>query len=346
MRPPGQVATRLFMAALLLAGCALINPSAAPASAPDGSAPPSGTGTQPSGSASTTPSLSSTALSSLIHPDALAESLAAFQSIADESDGNRAAGTVGYERSVEYVTRQLTAAGYEVSRQEFSAGGTVGWNLIVERAGTGQGVLIVGAHLDSVAVGPGMNDNASGAVALLALAEALIQLPPPSLTIRFAFWGAEENGPHGSQAYVDSLAPAAVSEIRAYLNVDMIGSPNGLAFVYDEPGAAPGSEAVTNVVSGYFRQRGRPWEPIDLAGDSDHGPFSAAGVATGGLFAGGREPVTADQAPRHGAIAGQPADPCSHQACDTLDNVSLARLALMTDALGAAIVTLSSGPSS
>src|SRR5690606_12607214 len=131
---------------------------------------------------------------------------------------------------------------YEVERVRFDAAGTESWNLIAERAGSGSGVVMVGAHLDSVPVGPGINDNASGTSALLAIAAALAELPEPVATVRFAFWGAEEGGPFGSQAYVDALDGAGVAEIGAYLNIDMIGSPNGVTFVYDEPGAADGSD--------------------------------------------------------------------------------------------------------
>lgn len=47
------------------------------------------------------------------------EHLEAFQAIADENDGNRAAGTSGYEDSVEYVKSTLEAAGWTVTIDEF-----------------------------------------------------------------------------------------------------------------------------------------------------------------------------------------------------------------------------------
>ena len=43
----------------------------------------------------------------------------ALQEIADDNDGNRAAGTSGYDASVDYVERRLERAGYRVTRQEF-----------------------------------------------------------------------------------------------------------------------------------------------------------------------------------------------------------------------------------
>src|SRR5690606_29333304 len=46
--------------------------------------------------------------------------LQALQRIADENDGNRAAGTSGHEASVDYFEWQLKKAGYVTSRQAFT----------------------------------------------------------------------------------------------------------------------------------------------------------------------------------------------------------------------------------
>lgn len=47
------------------------------------------------------------------------EHQAAFQAIADANGGTRAAGTPGYDASVDYVVEKLTAAGYNVTLDEF-----------------------------------------------------------------------------------------------------------------------------------------------------------------------------------------------------------------------------------
>jgi hypothetical protein len=44
----------------------------------------------------------------------------ALQQIADANGGNRAAGTTGYKASVDYIVEKATAAGYEVSLDEFT----------------------------------------------------------------------------------------------------------------------------------------------------------------------------------------------------------------------------------
>ena len=50
----------------------------------------------------------------------VAKHLAAFQAIADENEGNRAAGTPGYDASVEYVKNTLEEEGYDVELQSFT----------------------------------------------------------------------------------------------------------------------------------------------------------------------------------------------------------------------------------
>ena len=276
----------------------------------------------------------------LVDAPALMEHLEALQAVADANDGNRATGSAGFEASVDYVASALEAAGYVVERRAFDARGVPSANLIADRLGSSDDVIVVGAHLDSVVAGPGINDNGSGVAALLVIAEALAGLPAPRHTFRFAFWGAEEGGPFGSAAYVEALDSAERDRIVAYLSFDMLASPNAVRFVYDEAGAALGSDRLTDLFAATMDTAGLAWEPIDLEGDSDHGPFSDAGIPTGGLFSGGIEPVTDAQAEAFGAVAGEPADPCSHRACDTIDNVDTGTLEEMARIIAGVLVEL------
>ena len=50
--------------------------------------------------------------------------------------------------------------------------------------------------------------------------------------------------------------------------------------------------------------------------------------------------MTDTQAATFGAIAGEPADSCSHRACDTLDNVDLATLEEMADVIAHVLTAL------
>ncbi len=69
-------------------------------------------------------------------------------------------------------------------------------NVLAEtRKGNPDQVVMLGAHLDSVPEGPGINDNGSGTAGLLEYAEKLAKLKVPVKNkVRFAWWAAEEAG--------------------------------------------------------------------------------------------------------------------------------------------------------
>ncbi|HEX2221661.1 MAG TPA: M20/M25/M40 family metallo-hydrolase [Candidatus Limnocylindria bacterium] len=293
------------------------------------------------------PALTSEALRDAISAADIRPRLEQLERIAAANGGNRAAGTAGYDASVDHVTAGLEAVGYRVERQPFTfahgaAGQVASVNLVAERPGVeGARVLMLGAHLDSVPERAGINDNASGSMMLLALAEGLAQLAQPEHTVRFAFWGAEEPGLYGSSAYVDSLTVVERERLIAYLNFDMVGSPNYIRFIYDDRAAAPGSSEITRLFADHFESAGLAWDTFDLSGKTDHAPFAAARIPTGGLFSGGGELKTDAQAAAFGGTAGVPADACDDAACDTTANVNDAALEELSDAAADALVRLS-----
>jgi hypothetical protein len=64
-------------------------------------------------------------------------------------------------------------------------------------------VVIVGAHLDSWDLGQGTTDNGTGTCAVLETARTLVRAGiKPKRTIRFCLFTGEEQGLHGSRAYV------------------------------------------------------------------------------------------------------------------------------------------------
>ena len=72
-------------------------------------------------------------------------------------------------------------------------------NVIADLPGRRGGAVLLGAHLDSVANGPGINDNGSGSALVLEIARQARRLGVrPASGLRFAFWGAEELGLVGS----------------------------------------------------------------------------------------------------------------------------------------------------
>jgi Zn-dependent M28 family amino/carboxypeptidase len=62
-------------------------------------------------------------------------------------------------------------------------------------------------------------------------------------------------------------------------------------------------------------------------------------IPASGLFTGAEEAKTEEQAAIWGGTAGEPFDPCYHQACDTIDNVSAEALDVNTDAIAFATLT-------
>ena len=211
--------------------------------------------------------------------------------------------------------------------------------------------VVVGAHLDSVEEGPGINDNGSGTSTILEIAEQAAQLrQDPRNRLRFAFWGAEEAGLVGSTAYVNDLvANGEIGTIEANLNFDMVGSPNFVRFVYDgdtsdtppPPGGAPaGSGQIEQLFVRYFRSQGLVTDPTAFDGRSDYGAFIANGRPAGGLFTGAEGIKTQRQESIYGGFAGLAFDPCYHQACDTFFNLSYTALDQMSDAAAHATWTL------
>ena len=220
-------------------------------------------------------------------------------------------------------------------------------NVIAEtQGGRDDRVVVVGAHLDSVPEGPGIQDNGSGSAAILEIALQMAELEiEPRNQERFAWWGAEESGLLGSEFYVDQLSKRDIKDIALNLNFDMIGSPNFVRFVYDGDGsdtalAGPnGSGVIEDVFLDYFADQGLDNEPTEFSGRSDYGPFIAVGIPAGGLFTGAEGIKSPEQVEIYGGTAGDQYDPCYHLACDTFDNISLTALAEMSDAAAHAVLT-------
>ena len=212
-------------------------------------------------------------------------------------------------------------------------------NVIAETpAGDADRLVVIGAHLDSVQVGAGMNDNGSGSAVILEVAEQLRGLRP-SNRVRFVWWAAEELGLLGSRRYVGRLSPAARNAHALYINLDMVGSPNFGRFVYDGDASNvhPASAAIERVFARYFDSRGLAYRGTSLGGNSDHGPFAQAGIPVGGLFTGADGVKSTAEASVFGGSAGRPYDPCYHRACDNEANVSGVALKQMAGAAAHAI---------
>ncbi|MBV8930820.1 MAG: M20/M25/M40 family metallo-hydrolase, partial [Mycobacteriaceae bacterium] len=214
-------------------------------------------------------------------------------------------------------------------------------NVIAQtKTGSTQNVVMVGAHLDSVRAGPGIDDNGSGVAAVLETAMQLGSSPAIQNAVRFGFWGAEELGLVGSQKYIESLDVNALKDIALYLNFDMIASPNPGYFTYDGDQSLPpnpnqngprvpeGSAGIERTLVTYLTSRGRTAEDTSFEGRSDYQGFIQAGIPAGGLFTGAEEKKTAEQVRLWGGQADQPFDPNYHQKTDTIDHIDRTALGI------------------
>ncbi|TYB54408.1 M28 family peptidase [Nonomuraea sp. PA05] len=248
--------------------------------------------------------------------------LTQFQSIATANGGTRRSTGNGYLQSVTYIEDRLRAAGYTVVRQSCTTtycSSGAGPNLIADwPGGDANQVIMSGAHLDSVAAGPGINDNASGSANLLEVALTLAQRNPTlAKHVRFGWWTDEEQGLNGSEYYVASLSAAERQRIQVYYNYDMTGSTNGGYFInnINTTGAAYLKEF-------YDRLSLQPEENVEGANRSDDASFRNAGIASSGVAAGASATKTSAQAAKWGGTAGRAYDSCYHAACDTTTNIN------------------------
>jgi Zn-dependent M28 family amino/carboxypeptidase len=215
------------------------------------------------------------------------------------------------------------------------------------KTGDTKNVVLAGAHLDSPARSPGINDNGSGVAALLEAASALGAQPRITNAVRFAFWGSESEGP---TKYVRGLA-RDLDDVAMYLSVNMIGSPNAGYFTYDgDQSGQPnpdvplqsvpaGSAGVERTLAGYLNLAGVRPADMPLSRTTDYGPFMATGVAVGGLTAGSSQRKTEVQARLWGGRAGVAFDPNYNTSRDNAGNIDRQALSVMGQALAFAVAT-------
>jgi hypothetical protein len=256
------------------------------------------------------------------------------QLAAPELDG-RAAGSAGDVAARAYLVERfrclgLTAGGADGSyEQPFATAGRATANVIGYVAGddadVGDDIIVVGAHHDHLGGGRlGANDNASGAVALLAIAQAVRQHGRPRRTIAFVLFGGEELGLLGSRAFAAS-PPATLPLARVVynINLDMVGSYASTGAV-NAMGTFRGLPATAIV--GALR-RAHPALRVGVGGrgvGSDHEAFCAAGIPYVFFWTPDRR--------------------CYHARCDTVEHLDAAHLADIAAFAGALVDGLAASP--
>ena len=219
-------------------------------------------------------------------------------------------------------------------------------NMIAETpGGNANRIIVVGAHLDSVREGPGINDNGSGCATLLELARLMDEQGyDPVNKIVFAWWGAEEQGLLGSYFYINDLYenhPAQYQSVGMYLNLDMTASPNYIRGVCDSDGSdippdigyiPPGASELEATIVNYFNSRSLPVSYISLTSASDQYCFAMYGVPSSFLYAGASGLKNQEQQDLFGGTVGQPYDSYYHTPLDNIANINTSIMQEMAQA--------------
>ena len=229
-----------------------------------------------------------TAVTSTTEPETVAGQIAyGHMEAISEGIGPRAAGKTEEAQTAQYIVSLFERLGYVSELHPFST--TVeekvinSANVIALKPGESPREIIVGAHYDSVEIGKGADDNASGVAVILEVAERIRNQDTP-YTIRFILFGAEEVGLQGSQYYAAQMTGEQIQNTVAMINLDSI-SAGDYAYIYGDEGERGGIRdwaldfASKNNLSLQTQLGENPKYPPGTTGDwSDHAPFKAVGI--------------------------------------------------------------------
>ena len=272
--------------AVALAGCTGAEPASGPQSPADSSPPPSATSSAP---ATPTRTPTPTPTPALFDP---AAAFAIVEQLATQI-GPREAASAAFDEAVVYVISRFESIGYEVTTMPVPVPAGDSWGVPVA-AGTSENVIadppgfdagrphvVIGAHLDTVAVAPGAEDNGSGVAVMLELARMAME-QPPALPVRFIAFGAEEPRGRGddlhhfgSQNYVAALPAPQLDVVQAMVSLDRVG------VAADAVPVSTGGTGPTTVLDALLAAAGSAGIPArqgDQNRASDHWSFEKAGI--------------------------------------------------------------------
>ena len=239
--------------------------------------------------------------------------------LASEKLGGRVPGTAGDTAARAYIVEQLKCLGLEpggfdgsylqpfVDNDNHDTANVIGY-LRGTDAKVGDQIIVIAAHHDHLGNGLyGANDNASGVVAMLAIAQAIRQHGDPKRTIAFVAFGAEEAGLLGSQYFVAHPPPLLpIAKIVQDINLDMVGSYSSKGFVA-AMGTFPRLPARTLLDKLTAKNPKLHVGVGGRASRSDHLAFCKAGIPY--------------------VFFWTPDARCYHEACDTADKIDRKHMA-------------------
>ena len=204
-----------------------------------------------------------------------------------EGIGPRLTGTEAESKTATYLVLEFERLGYVSELRPFSVpveGKVINSaNVMAVKPGASPQEIIVGAHYDSVEVGKGADDNASGVAVILEVAERLRDQNTP-YTIRFLLFGAEEVGLQGSAYYVSQMTDEQIQNTVAMINLDSV-TAGDIAYIYGDEGE---KGKIRDWALNFAQEHDltlqtqlgeNPEYPSGTTGDwSDHAPFKDVGI--------------------------------------------------------------------
>lgn len=234
----------------------------------------------------------------------------------------------GNRRAIAFIAEQLRSWGYEPVLQEFEPRpGVRSANVVATLRGTVDPDLsyVVSSHFDSVEGGPGSDDDATGASALLEAARVLARRPQRA-TIQFAFFTGEEAGLLGSREFVRRARADSVRIVGA-LNNDMVGWQNDHRFDetirYSNDGLRDVQHGAALLFTSLITYDSKYYQSTDAAAY-----YEAYGDIVGGI---GSYPILGN--------------PHYHQSHDVLETVDQRQVAEVSKTTVATLMLMASSPS-
>jgi hypothetical protein len=236
----------------------------------------------------------------------------------------------GNKLAAEYLFDTYKSLGYAPEFQWFERQNALGGktaNVVATLRGTVNPELIyvVSSHYDSVAIGPGADDDSSGTAALLETARLLANQPQPA-TIVFASFTGEEAGLLGSREFVRRAVADKLAIVGA-LNNDMVGWANDYrldnTIRYSNPGIRDIQHAAAMQFSNLITYDALYYKGTDAAAY-----YEAFGDIVGGI---GSYPVLSS--------------PHYHQSHDVLENMNHQLITEVAKTTAATLMLLASSPS-
>lgn len=140
------------------------------------------------------------------------------------SFGVRYTGTANCTRAGQWIYDEFQTMGLETAFDDWECEGFTSRNVVATLPGmdpSSTAIYVMSAHYDTVLTSPGANDDGSGIVAMLAIAELLSHVSF-NHTLRFIAFSGEEVGTYGSYMYVQE-AYSRGDNIVGVLNIDIVG---------------------------------------------------------------------------------------------------------------------------